>query len=522
MVQVQYVVDFVVRSTADSTSADAHAAVLRHVQEWLEFAHDGVPDLEALPADGERLLTRRDLGDGMASLSGDGPRRLSWHHVGPPTAAARRIDLRVPVRGVPATHVTGVTLAFDRGTDVATVRVVTGREAHGGWIAPTPQSFLRRPAVVRRIVEDPDLVVTAYGRRVDGRRDDITTPAAGAVLVDALRRVDRLPVLLVAPTHRSQLDVVDAAAAELPGLANVIRLSTRGAVDAVSRGIDLEVPLGGARLVWPHLEALIHPRYDDGSLDPQSDLVADVLSTIAPLSVVSRGIDVPFRTAERAGRALAALARQQEVEAAVARGDEHAEVAALRRQLDEARAEIDQWVEEAHRLEDDVSSLTMAFGQVGRRPAPVPVDWHDAPALTPDDAEPLLEFLEQRSRGHLRFTATAARTWRKSGYLHPAQMRSALLTLGQASVEFAEQQGTITARLTDWFRDGFGLDVATTDLALTQSGRASFEFEGARLNGVPHVKLGDAKRWSECGRIYFAYQSDPARFVVHHVGLHDL
>ncbi|MFD0482339.1 hypothetical protein ACFQ46_07020 [Kineococcus sp. GCM10028916] len=521
--QVQYVVDFAVRSRTDGTSVGAHAALLRHVEEWLDFAHEGVPDLTLLSSDGACGLERRDLGSDLSSLSGHGPRQLSWHRVGTTTGAAQRIDLRVPVRGVPATHVTGVTLGVDQTKEFATVRVVTGREAHGGWIAPTPQSYLRRPAVVRRIVEDPDLVVSAYGHRVDGRRGDITTPAEAALLVDVLRRVDRLPVLLVGPSHQDHLDLADAAASELPGLANVVCLRSNGARDLVARTLDLVVPFGGARLVWPHLEAFRHPTYDADQLSTGFDLVDDALRTIAPLSAVSRGIDVPFRTAERAGRALVALERQRQVEAAVARGGPGAELEALRAQLDAARAEIHQWVDEAQRLETEVSSLTIALGEVGRRRSdPLPVDWHDAPPLGAADAAPLLDFLEEHSRGHLRFTAGADRTWRKSGYLYPAQMRSALLTLGQASVEFAGSQGQITARLTDWFREKFALDVATTDQALLHSGRAAFEFEGERLNGVPHVKLGDAKRPNECGRIYFAHQSDPPRFVVHHMGLHVL
>jgi hypothetical protein len=521
VVQVQYVVDFVVRSRIDPTSAGAHAALLRHVQEWLEFAHEGVPDLTAVAADGDCGLERRDLGAEMSSLSGHGPRQLSWHRVGTPSASARRIDLRVPVRGVPATHVTGVTLGQTDAQDFATVRVVTGREAHGGWIAPTPQSFLRRPAVVRRIVEDPDLELTAYRHRVDGHRVDITSETEAAVLADALRRVDRLPMLLLGPSRQEHLAIADAAAGELPGLANVVCLRSGGARELVSRRLDLEVPFGGARLVWPHLDALTHPRYDTEQL--VGDLVEEALRTIAPLSVVSRGTDVPFRTAERAGRALAALERQRQVEDAVARGDAPAELEALHRQLEDARVEIDEWVDEAHRLETEVSSLTVALSQVGRRRSdPVPLAWHDAPALTAEDAGPLLDFLEEHSGGHLTFTSGVDRVWRKSGYLHPDKMRTALLKLGQASVEFASSQGQITARLTDWFRENFDLDVATTDQELAQSGRASFEFDGVRLNGVPHVKLGDAKRWSECGRIYFAYQSEPPRFVVHHMGLHNL
>ncbi|WP_337063075.1 hypothetical protein [Kineococcus sp. G2] len=522
--QVQYVVDFDVRSRTHPTAPAVHDVLLRHVQEWLETGHEGVPDLAALPADGSCALTRREPHPGSPAAAG--PRQLSWHRVATASSTAQRLDLRVPVQGVPVTHVTGVTLAAGADHPTATLRVVTGRESHGGWIAPAPQTFLRRPVLVRRVVEDPDLVVSAYGRRVDGRRADVTGPAEAELLAEALRRTDRLPVLLVAPAETWHLEFADVAALELPGLANVVCLRSRGARDLVARlGRGLDVPVGGARLVWPHLEPLTHPVFGPERIAARRglDVVDEVLGMIAPLAVVSRGIDVAYRTTERAARALARLDAQRRLEAATAAGDEHRQVDALRGELDAARCEIEEWVQEVHRLEDEVASLTVALGGLGRVPSlhRVP-DWEDAPPLEPDDAGPLLDFLEERSGGRLRFTSGAARSWRKSGYLHPDLMRSALVTLARASVAFADSQGRITGRLTDWFRAEFGLDVATTDLALKQSGRANFEFEGHRLDGVPHVKLGDAKSPRECGRVYFAHQSDPARFVVHHVGVHDL
>ncbi|WP_432572179.1 hypothetical protein [Kineococcus sp. SYSU DK005] len=529
--QVQYVVDLDVRLPAAPTSTAAHAALLRHVQQWLEFAHRDVPDLAALPADGSTALHRREdvAGADPAWSVAAGPRQLSWRRVGTADAFAQRIDLRAPVPGGRATHVTGVTLSADRRREVAVLRVVTGRESHQGWLAPAPSAFLRRPAVVRRVVQDPGLHVSVAGQRVDGRRTDVKLPLETAVLIDALGQPARLPVLLIAPTLPGHLAFADAAALELPGLATVVCVRSLPALTLLARRHpQLELTPGAARLAWPGLGDFEHPLLPAAQLasTPAPDLVDELIRTIAPLSVVARGVDVPYRRAERAERALGRVALTARLTAAEAAGDTAGTIEVLKEQLVQARGENEQWLEEVHRLEGQVADLTAALGRVHRAPGeqcPEPPAWESAPPLTPDDADPLLDFLERRSERRLRFTADVARTWRKSRYAHPQLMREALIKLGRASVAFAETQGSMNARLGEWFRDEHGLEVATTDLKLKESGRARFDFEGFRgLDGVPHVKLGDAKSWRECGRIYFAYQSEPARFVVHHVGLHDL
>ncbi|WP_432546133.1 hypothetical protein [Kineococcus sp. SYSU DK004] len=526
--QVQYIVDFDVRGCDLPDGRSVFDALLRHVQEWLEFGHLDVPDLTAVPADGACELRRRGLPPADASWTvAEGPRQLTWHQVRTPSSKAVRIDLRAPIPGAHAVHVTGVTIAHDNTREAATLRVVTGRESLGGWIAPAPLSFLRQPAVVRRVVEDPALDVVAYGYPVDGTRSDVTTAGEAQVLLEALARQERLPVLLVAPSHVDHAAFADAAALELPGLATVVCVRSAGARQALAqRWAGLALTPGQARLVWPDAASPRHPLLDLGRLEQElaGVLLDELVRTLAPLSVVARGVDVPFRRVERAARALARAELAARVTSAGAAGDEHAELAALRAQAAAAEQEVEEWVGEVQRLEAEVAALSEALARPAwTRPAEEALpDWDDAPALDPSDAGPLLDFLEQRSGGRLRFTADVARTWRKSGYAHPHLMRQALVDLARAAVAFANAQGTITARLGDWFRETVGLDVATTDLALKRSGRARFEFEGQQLDGVPHVKLGDAKKPNECGRIYFAHQSEPARFVVHHVGVHDL
>ena len=528
--QVQYIVDFDVRQAGGATSAGAYAALLAHVQTWLEYAHLDVPDLAALPAEGSCELRRRDDDTSDAAWSATaGPRRLSWRRTGTAEHYAARIDLRAPLPGAHAVHVTGVTLAADLRRDSAALRVVTGRESTEGRLAPAPLAYLRRPAVVRRVVQDEDLRVTALGRRVDGLRTDVTTPAEAEVLVEALDQRDRLPVVLVAPTEQRHLDCADAAALELPGLATVVAVRSAGArAHLAARRPQLDLPRGAARLVWPDLDAFEHPLVEPEHLASRSIpvLVDQLVRAIAPLSVIARGIDLPYRSAERAERAEARAAVAERLAAAEALGDGRATIDALHQQVAGLERENEQWMAEVHRLEEEVAALTAEIGRTGRPAADVRTrsgeDWDAAPELDPDDAKPLLSFLEERTGGRLRFTTTAARTWRKSRFAHPPLMREALLKLGRASLAFAEGQGSIDAHLDDWFRDACGLDVAMTDLKLRQSGRARFEFEGSVLEGLPHVRLGDGKRARECGRIYFAHQSDPARFVVHHVGIHDL
>jgi hypothetical protein len=47
----------------------------------------------------------------------------------------------------------------------------------------------------------------------------------------------------------------------------------------------------------------------------------------------------------------------------------------------------------------------------------------------------------------------------------------------------------------------------------------AFDFEGRRLDRLPHVKIDDRTAPSEVGRIYFALDADRVRFVVDWFGV---
>jgi hypothetical protein len=47
-----------------------------------------------------------------------------------------------------------------------------------------------------------------------------------------------------------------------------------------------------------------------------------------------------------------------------------------------------------------------------------------------------------------------------------------------------------------------------------------FTYDGQRYSREPHVKVDDYVDPARCGRIYFAYDTHRARFIVDHIGLH--
>jgi hypothetical protein len=550
--QVQYIVDFEVR-TEDESGVTARSTLVSHVHDWLAYSYVDPPAAEALQSDeqGEVSLSIRPewlvpTERRLWTMSPE-PRHLRWRRVGTPQIFASRFDLRTPVSGGSAFHVTGVTVAVDRAQSFATIRVVMGREALGGWLAPVPLSFVRRPGIVRMVAVDERLRVTTLDQVVDARFSKVYSSAETTVIIESLHKPQRLPMLLVAPAGQRAWDFARHASTELPGLASVVCLASRESRETFEDALpDLSVPFGTARLVWSDLDAFRHPDLTRVQIenDEPEYLVSKLMRMLSPLSVVARGVDMGWRNAERAETVSARREASQRLRIAEERGDQAASIAALKEQITAAERDVQSRVEEVSQLEDEVLGLISELesardaeykathwremyldllrqGGTGDRDGES--GWDSAPELSPDDAQPLLDFLEKHSHGHLRFTSDVARGWRKSGYAFPERMRETLIKMAKASLAFAESQGEIPMRLSDWFRDVCDLDVALTDQELKKSGKARFDFEdSANLDGVPHVKLGDGKTPRECGRIYFAYESNPARFVVHHVGIHNL
>ena len=72
----------------------------------------------------------------------------------------------------------------------------------------------------------------------------------------------------------------------------------------------------------------------------------------------------------------------------------------------------------------------------------------------------------------------------------------------------------------EWFKTGFGLNVSTADDTIEKSKALRyFDFEGKRRDQTPHVKVRDAVKPNEVGRIHFAFDKVGSRLIVNHVAL---
>jgi hypothetical protein len=107
---------------------------------------------------------------------------------------------------------------------------------------------------------------------------------------------------------------------------------------------------------------------------------------------------------------------------------------------------------------------------------------------------------------------------RGNAYPDPARMWVFTLRLSQAADAWRELGGQVGDRLSDWIAANFEIEVAMHDSTL--GSWTDFTFEGDPYSREPHVKVDDFKNPRECGRIYFAVDSERLRFIVDYIGLH--
>lgn len=98
-------------------------------------------------------------------------------------------------------------------------------------------------------------------------------------------------------------------------------------------------------------------------------------------------------------------------------------------------------------------------------------------------------------------------------------MRDALIALAKAAIEYRRLNCQLGMLPDEWFKQEWGLTLASTDKYMSTHKLDEFNFDGKTFSRVPHLKLGDHTSPNEVGRVYFAMDSDGERFIVDHVGL---
>jgi hypothetical protein len=534
--QLMYVVELVVEGDF------AFDKVTGHVAEWLSG-----PKLQ---------LTGSDLAsDGSCELSpartpnGAFARRGDWEVLEAPGGRALKLTVSQAV-GTDLELTTRVTVSdID---DVVRFRVGIGRETTKQRLIPVDATDIYQPGILRFLDQDQTLTLRAGGQLVNRRYIQVRTAAEAGALVGVLKREDRLPLALLHVRSTETWDLARELSQKLLGLVRTVTLNFQTARLIAEAHPEARVPFGGLAIVWPGLGAppltLSAERLAELGAEEIRRLLTQRLGALAALG---HGEDSTWRRL----RSLSENARLVELSERASRaregGDKDGEISALKQQveaLEEAKAELESIGEDALQQAETSAQLARQLESERNQARDEARMWQTSyrdlsagksvGAHEPDDvwsaipvlvsrADPEATFLAitDAASEHIVFTDRARKSWADIDYPEPEDMTEKLVALARAAVVLYDGEERSIPLLDDWMKEQFGLTVALTDQTITKWKRKDmrwlneFEHEGETLNATPHVKVRDAVKFNECGRIHFALESKKGRLVVQHVGV---
>lgn len=530
-VHLLYVVDFDVTPVRDGDSA--FALLLDRVAKWLSRGSHVVVDAADLLQSGRATLPPIPLRDLVVS-----DRIAVWESLAIGEDCALKVSVQQTLEsGVDLT--TRVTLSEVAGR--VAFRVGISREYLGGALTPVRSTSVFQPGIVGSVARDEALHLTIGGQHIDERFQMVRDPNEVEALVTALKSPSRLPFVLVHTRSTETHDAAFVAASKLIGLATVVTLSysSREAIQAELPG--LRIPFGGARLVWSDLEV---PGIEVTAAHVEAAADREVLRNrlmprLAPVAALTRGVDDGWRRARQAVQRAARADADTRVRFAQEAADVGAERDALLAQvvvLDAALNDAQELAESyardvevlearADTAEDLQEQVDYWKGQYLAQYEPleeVETDpWEKIRPLT-ESSDPTDTFLglSDASGSRIVFTQSAARSWKKIAYPDPDDMTQALIALARAAQLLYSDTQLSIGHVDNWFKANYGLSVSTSDNTIEKNkSMRYFKFEGKRHDQVPHVKVRDAVKPNEVGRIHFAFDKDGRRLIVNHVAL---
>lgn len=518
--ELLYVVELDVRPSEldELKSADMRERVLAHVAEWLSFEHTPQLSAESFESAGTATLSsdRDDRADA----------RVSWSIEGTADVSALVITVKTEITRSGRADFICVVTVFSEG-ERTSVRLELARGSLDGVLAPAGIDFFRRPYILALLLRDRDLQCWAGPSRVDGRFNWVNPRHAEFVWEGISGEGRLLPILLVDGSDEAGEQLARRAADELAGLAPVLAVDARSQRILEDRlaDIDASIPRGGARLVWPDL-ALRHPAFTS---DQAPFTASRLLRMLSSVSVTVRGVNHLLRRASAAQRSARNKQIAADLAAAKAQGDLSREIDTQARVIEELKGEVDQYDSWFRQVEEERDRYKAQAAQAAywkqeaeraRRAGGVRVtDWAEAPELDPVELSDLTSFLEKQSQGAIVFTRNAHQAWKRDDYPRIDVMRDALIALAKAAIEYRRLNCQLGMLPDEWFKQEWGLTLASTDKYMSTHKLDEFNFDGKTFSRVPHLKLGDHTSPNEVGRVYFAMDSDGERFIVDHVGL---
>ena len=356
----------------------------------------------------------------------------------------------------------------------------------------------------------------------------------------ALRQPRRLPILLLHTRTLEALAGAQKVASRLIGLVQVVTLDYRASRSLNERMPQLEVPYSGGLLVWADVAAppAVISSVQANDSDPEG-LRAVLMARIAPLSVLTRGVDDAYRRARLDAQSRQTIEAAQRTAHAEVTGDAAAQLVALRDELEVAKHELSQVYEEwnkAEMLADERSKQVavlsaqleqLTFAQLYRPFSAEGGDevetFDNAPKLVVGDAgslENLSQHLERVSKGRIVFTPNVVAAWRKADrYGTPDEMHAGLVKLAHLAHDVVGGHAEPRGHFDNWVRENYDLKISMQADDMPKKFR-SFTWEDRSYDRTPHVKVNDGVPSDQCGRIYFAVDNANERYIVDHVGLH--
>ena len=516
--------------------------VIAHVAEWLSG-----PGVLLAPED-FATSGARELAPAQTP-SGSHARRGDWEVL--ETSGGRAVKLVV-------SQAVGTDLELSTRVSVTDAdgkvrfRVGIGREALNQRLVPVGATDIFQPGILRLLDQDENLALYAERQLVNGRYVPIKTVVEARAVAEILEGEERLPLALIHVRTAEAWDLARELSRKLLGLVRTVTLNFETARVIAEAHPELRVPFGGLAIAWPGMGAapltLTAERLSEFGVE---EIRRVLIQRLGALAALSNGEDRGWRRV----KSLAEDARLRELseEASRAReiGDAVGEVSALRSQietLEEAKAEFEAIGEEALQQADQNARLVRqlesernqareeaamwrsSYAELSAGKIPETEVEQDVWAVIPklkSGADPEATFLAimDASSERIVFTDRAKKSWSGIDYPEPEDMTEKLIALAQAAVVLYDGEEKSIPHLDDWLKENFGLTVALTDQTISKWKRKEmrwlneFRFEDETLNATPHVKVRDAVKFNECGRIHFALEGEKGRLVVQHVGV---
>lgn len=534
--QLMYVVDLEVEGD------DAFQRVVTHIAEWLSGT--GVLlDSSTFEASGALELASASTPGGTFARHGD------WEVV----EALSRRALKLTISQASGTDLELTTRLTVTEIDSAVrFRVGISRQTMSQRLVPVDATDVYQPGILRSLDQDEHLTLRARGQLVNGRYIPVRTTAEAQAVAEIVPSEDRLPLALVHVRSTETWDLARELSGKMLGLVRTITVNFQTASALGIEHSEARVPFGGLAIVWPGLGAhslkLSAERLRELGAKETRRILTKRLGAIAALS---HGTDIEWRRVRAAAENARMTELSDQAERAREGGDKEGEATALQKQveaLQTVKAELEAIGEdalqqadasaglarhlesernqaraEAQMWQDSYRDLSAGKAVGGAEPLD---PWDSIPALAPrSNPGPTFLAITDAASECILFTERAMKSWVGIHYPEPDDMTRQLVLLARAAVVLYDGEEKQIPHLDDWLKENFGLTVALTDQTISKWKRKDmrwlneFEYEGEMLDATPHVKVRDAVKFNECGRIHFALDAKKGRLVVQHVGI---